>query len=79
MLEGTNRNKTLEEVQSTPLDLQGVKIAIGQLADGESLFWTNKVYDTHSNQMVDLPFPPNAVINELQGFAREKQIDLYLP
>ena len=79
MLVGTNRNKSLEEVQATPLDLQSVKIAIGQLAHGESLFWTNKVYDTRSNQMVDLPFPPNAVINELQGFAREKQIDLYLP
>jgi len=79
ILEGTNRNKTLEEVQATPLDLQDVKFAIGQLAVGESLFWTNKVYDTPSNQMVDLPFPSDAVIHELQSFAREKQVDLYLP
>ena len=79
ILEGTNRNKTMKEVQATPLNLRDVKLTIGKLAVGESLFWTNKVYDTRSNQMVDLPFPPNAVINELQGFAREKQIDLYLP
>src|SRR6185503_10043345 len=37
ILEGTNRNKTLEEVQATPLDLQGVKVAIAQMAVGESL------------------------------------------
>ena len=79
ILEGTNRNKTLDEVQATPLDLQGVKIEIGQLAVGESLFWTNKALDTRSNQMVDLLFPPDTVINELQDFAREKQVDLYLP
>ena len=79
ILEGTNRNKTLDEVQATPLDLQGVKTKIGQLAVGESLFWMNKALDTRSNQMVDLPFPPDAVINELQDFAREKQVDLHLP
>ena len=79
ILEGTNRNKTLDEVQATPLDLQGVKTEIGQLAIGESLFWMNKALDTSSNQMVDLPFPPDAVISELQGFAREKQVDLHLP
>jgi diacylglycerol kinase (ATP) len=79
VLEGTNRNKTLAEIQATPIDSQGVKNAIAQMAVSESLFWTNKVYDSGSNQTVKLPFPPEAVVNELKEFAHEKQIDLYIP
>lgn len=79
VLEGTNRNKTLDEIQSTPLDLSGVKNAIAQMAVGESLFWMNNVYDTSSGQVLNLPFPPDAVVNELKEFAREQQVDLYIP
>ena len=79
ILEGTNRNKTLEEVQATPLDLQGVKNAIAKMAVGELLFWTNSVYDTSSGQTLHLPFPPEAVVGELTEFAREKQVELYVP
>ena len=79
ILEGTNRNKTLEEVQATPLDLQGVKNAIAKMAVGESLFWMNSVYDTSSGQTLQLPFPPGTIVDELTEFAREKQVDLYIP
>ena len=79
ILEGTNRNKTLEEVQSIPLDLQGVKDAIAKMAVGESLFWMNRVQDAASGQMSQLLFPPDEVVDELQEFAREKQVELYLP
>ena len=79
ILVGTNRNKTLDEVQSTPLDLQAVKNAIAQMAVGESLFWMNNVYDMSSSQTVNLPFPSESVVNELLEFAREKQVDLYIP
>jgi len=79
ILEGTNRNKIMEEVQATPLDLRDVKLAIGKLAVGESLFWMNNVYVMSSDQMVDLPFPPESVVTELKDLAREKQINLYLP
>src|SRR6185503_13976930 len=79
ILEGTNRNKTLEEVQATPLDLQGVKNAIAKMAVGESLFWTNRVYDTGSGQTLQLPFPRDAGVGELTEFSREKQVELYVP
>ena len=79
ILEGTNRNKTLEEVQAIPLDLQGVKNAIAKMAIGESLFWMNRVQDTASGQMLQLSFPPDEVVNELTEFAREKQVELYIP
>ncbi len=79
VFEGTNRNKTLTEIQATSLDLQGVKNAIARMAIGESLFWTNNVYDTSSDQTVNLPFPPDTVVNELKELAHEKQIDLYIP
>ena len=76
ILVGTNRNKTVEEIQSAPLDLQGVKVAIAQLAVGESLFWTTNVYNAGS---VHFALPPDAVVNEIKEFAREKQVDLYVP
>jgi diacylglycerol kinase len=79
VLEGTNRNKTLAEIQTTPLDAQGTKNAIARMAVGESLFWTNNVYDTSSGQIVNLPFPPETVVNELKELAHKKQIDLYIP
>ena len=79
ILEGTNRNKTLEEVQAIPLDLQGAKAAIAKMAVGESLFWMNRVQDAASGQMSQLLFPPDEVVDELQEFAREKQVELYLP
>jgi len=79
LLVGTNRNKTLDEVQAVPLDSQGVKDEIGKLAVGESLFWMNSVFDAESGQMVSLPFPPRALTDELQELAREKQVRLYIP
>ena len=79
ILVGTNRNKTLDEVQAAPLDLQNVKAAIGKMAVGESLFWVHTVFDAGSGQMVTLPYPSEAVMHELQEVAREKGVDLYIP
>jgi diacylglycerol kinase (ATP) len=79
ILEGTNRNKTLEEVQAISSDLQGVKNVIAKMAMGESLFWTNRVQDTVSGQILQLSFPPDEVVDELTEFAREKQVELYIP
>ena len=79
ILEGTNRNKTLEEVKAVALDLQSVKNTIAKMAVGESLFWTNRVHDPGSGQMLQLPFPPDSVVDELTEFTREKQVELYVP
>ena len=76
---GTNRNKTLDEVQDVPLELQDVKKAIEEMAVGESLFWIQDVFDTASGQIVTLPLPPKEVRRELQEFARDEQVDLYIP
>ena len=79
ILVGTNRNKSLDEVQVASLDLGEVKETIGGMAVGESLFWMQDVFDASSNQVVTLPVPPEDVIRELQEFARDKQVDLYVP
>jgi len=79
ILAGTNRNKTLEEVQEVSLELPEVKGAIEGMAVGESLFWIQDVFDTASGQMVTLPLPPKEVRRELQEFARDEQVDLYIP
>lgn len=79
VLMGTNRNTTIEEIQSTPLDMQGVKTAIAQVAIGESLFWVNRVYDANSTKVLDLSYPPDSVMDEIKRFAVEKQVNLYIP
>ena len=79
VLVGTNRNKTLEEVQAEPLDLDGVKESIGRMPAGESLFWVKDVFDAEADQMVTLSFPSEDVIRELQEIAREKKVDLFIP
>jgi diacylglycerol kinase (ATP) len=79
ILVGTNRNKTLDEVQMTPLDLRETKKEIGKLSVGESLFWMNSVFDVEKGQMVPLPYPPDSVLTELREVAREKRVTLYIP
>jgi hypothetical protein len=79
ILAGTNRNKSLDEVQAAPLDLGEVKEAIEKMAVGESLFWMQTAFDQKSDQMVTLPVPPEDVIRELQEFAHDKQVDLHIP
>ena len=79
LLPGTNRGKTFEEIQVSPLDLTGIKAALAQLPSGESIFWTNNVFDTQSNQMLTLPFPSQAIINEIQELASSHNLNLFLP
>jgi diacylglycerol kinase (ATP) len=79
ILVGTNRNKTVEEILSAPLDLPGVKTAIARMAVGEYLSWTNNVYDPTASQSVSFAFPPDAVIQELKEFALTKQVNLVVP
>jgi hypothetical protein len=79
VLVGTNWNKTLGEVQADPLDMQDVRATIDRMAVGESLFWVRDVLDPASGQLLTLPFPPENVMRDLQTFAREKQVDLYIP
>lgn len=79
ILIGTNRNKTLAEVEAAPLDLQSVKYAIAQMAVGESLVWMGTVFDSSSNETVTMPIPPEEVVRELQLFALENKVNLYIP
>lgn len=79
LLPGTNRGKTFEEIQVSPLDLDGIKTALAGLPSGESVFWTNNVFDTASNQMITLPFPSQTIIDEIKELARSHNINLFLP
>ncbi len=79
LLPGTNRGKTFEEIQVSPLDLDGIKTALAALPEGESVFWTNNVFDTASNQTISLPFPSQAIVNEIKDLAGLHNINLSLP
>lgn len=79
ILIGTNRNKTLAEVQAAPLDLQGVKDEIVQMAAGESLFWIRSVLDKTSNETINMPLPPAKFVDEIEIFAFENHVNLYIP
>ena len=75
VLTGTNRNKSLEEVQATALDLKGVEESFGHMAVGESVFWTSYVIDA-SGRMIKLPRPPADMVRELMDAAARAGVKL---
>jgi len=79
ILLGTNRLKSVAEVQEDPLTLAQLKTAISSLAQGESLFWLNRVDESTKEQGFELAFPPRQVIAELQHYAAAHQITLHTP
>lgn len=76
ILIGTNREKERSEVEAEALDLNGVKEMISEMALGEHLSWRNQVHEPSSQQRIILPFPPDEIIQELNGFALSHDIEL---
>jgi len=70
---GTNRRKFLDEVKSKPLTLAQVRERIAELPELESLTWTADVAGK-DGEIVSLPFPPAAIVDELVAVARAKGV-----
>ena len=79
ILIGTNRIKSIAEIQANPMNLDQVKAAISNLAAGESLFWTDRAEESSVNGHFELAFPPSDVVEELKAYAADHQVSLFTP
>jgi hypothetical protein len=74
LLNGTNRNKLLVEIQHKKTVISNVRLLKNQLAHlavGESVFW--------STPYPALTLPPAAMVDELSSYTKAQQINLVLP
>lgn len=75
LLVGTNRNKTLDEVQDpiTRLaDVAALKKQLARLAKGELVFWVMR-------DIAGLSLPPEEVIYDIRAFCAQQELELTLP
>jgi hypothetical protein len=79
ILVGTNRMKSIPEIQDKPMDLDQVKVRVSNMAVGESLFWLNRAEVSSVNGYFELAFPPTEVIEELKTYAADHQVYLFTP
>jgi hypothetical protein len=71
LLDGTNRDKTEEEVKGAKNQITGVedlKRTLARLAVGEHVFWTHPIKG--------FEFPPKATRKEIEKAAKDAKIDL---
>jgi hypothetical protein len=71
LLDGTNRNKSEEEVKGTKDLIKGaedLKKALSRLAEGEQVNWTHRI--------VGFEFPPKATRDEIEAAARKAKLIL---
>ena len=78
VMDGTNRLKTVEEVQGNALDIEGVKYRFCEMAIGETVFWIHGAMDNSSGDLVKFIFPPQSLVRELEEHAAQCEIELVL-
>lgn len=79
---GTNRLKTVDEVQAKPLDLAQLKKELSQLAKGEYVFWmvsSRRQTSEGQWQQVPMPFPPQEMSKEIGELSRKLELKLSGP
>ncbi len=79
---GTNRLKTVDEVQAKPLDLAQLKKELAGLAKGEYVFWMASSRRRTSEgqwQQVPMPFPPRETAKEIGELSRKLELKLSGP
>jgi hypothetical protein len=70
VLVGTNREKTLEEIQApdvTLKDLDALKLALGKIQSGQYIGWSTRE---------GLDFPPDAMVREVQKICKDRGLEL---
>ena len=74
---GTNRIKTVSEVQASPIDIEQVKQQFCQMAESEQVFWMESAQDTSTGESHTFSPVPDAIVEELQSQAESCGIVLY--
>jgi hypothetical protein len=75
---GTNRVKTVEEVQANAMDFEGVMQSFCEMAVGEMVIWKLEAMNYSSGDFVKLPFPPQGLVSELEEQAAQCEIELVI-
>lgn len=75
---GTNRVKTVEEVQADAMDIEGVKQSFCEMAVGEMVIWILEAMNYSSGNYVKLPFPPQGLVSEMEEQAAQCEIELVI-
>ena len=76
LLAGTNRLKTVNEVQAETMDLTSLKQKLCELSISESVFWMSGAQNEMTGQQVDFPLPSASLTAELEKEAATCQINL---
>ena len=76
ILMGTNRIKSIEEIQATPLDIEAVKDRFCEMAIGEGVLWMDGIRDSGTEELLPFPTPPQRIVAELEEAAGLCQIHL---
>jgi hypothetical protein len=76
ILPGTNRNKTVTEVQERPLSRTELRAAFCTMAKDEQVFWMPYAVDADSREHRTFPYPPEEVQQQIQALADRCQVQL---
>lgn len=70
LLIGTNRQKTLEEIQAPGVTLKGldaIELVLGKIQPGQTIGWSTRE---------GLDFPPDMVIRQVQKICKSRGLEL---
>jgi hypothetical protein len=76
ILVGTNRNKTVTEVQERALSGTELRAAFCTMAKNEQVFWMPYAVETETGQHRTFPHPPKEVQQQIQALADRCQVQL---
>jgi hypothetical protein len=76
ILPGTNRNKTVSEVQDRPLSRTELRAAFCTMAKGEQVFWMPYAVEAETGQHRTFPYPPEKIQQQIQALADRCQVQL---
>jgi hypothetical protein len=74
---GTNRIKSVSEVQASPMELAEVKHQFCQMAKGEQVFWMESAQDESTGESHTFPTVPETIVDEMFTQAELCEIVLY--
>jgi ABC-type glycerol-3-phosphate transport system substrate-binding protein len=75
ILPGTNRLKTIDELQAAAVNVRDVKGAFSSLPPGETLLWNNQAA-VEENVRELLAMPPGEIVATLRAHAASAQVEL---
>jgi hypothetical protein len=76
ILPGTNRNKTVTEVQERPLSRTELRAAFCTMAKNEQVFWMPYAVEADSREHRTFSHPPKEIQKEIQALADRCQVQL---